>query len=237
VDGKTMLPQMYGDPRGHKQSGQEQWYQWTPNLHIDQLIDVYMMSMDRRDLERVPKTGWIGYLEGEDKEFPEKALRRDLEFVRKQVAEIRLDPTSPDTRLADYVQGFNPAAHDALAKLTLGANLSGNIWSLHARFRYFDPEKRRAGLPDHVAALVTKLGADSAKVTLVNTDNVEPKTVVVQAGGYAEHEFTSVTIDGKDRPLGSRALTVRLAPGAGAELSFQMKRYAHAPTASVPWER
>jgi hypothetical protein len=237
VDGKTTLPQMYGDPRGHKSTGQEQWYHFTPNLHIDQLIDIYMLSMDRRDLERVPKTGWIGYLEGGEPDFPEKALRRDLEFVRKQVAEMRNDPTSADTRLADYVQGNNPAITDALSKLTLGAHLSGNIWSLHARFRYFDPQKRRAGLPDAVAALVTKLGPDSASVTLVNTDNVELRTVVVQAGGYAEHEFTAVSVDGKEKPLAARALTVKLAPGSGATLEFRMRRYAHAPAASMPWDR
>ncbi|HPI22335.1 MAG TPA: hypothetical protein PLE73_04015, partial [Spirochaetota bacterium] len=42
------------------------------------------------------------------------------------------------------------------------------IWQLHSRFRYFDPLKRRAGLPEDTGALVEKLGADSAVLTLVN---------------------------------------------------------------------
>ena len=38
---------------------------------------------------------------------------------------------------------------------------------------------------------------DSATVTLVNTNQIEPREVVVQSGGYGEHRFESVTIAGK----------------------------------------
>jgi hypothetical protein len=30
---------------------------------------------------------------------------------------------------------------------------------------------------------------------------------------------------------------VRLAPGAGGRISFQVKRYANAPTLQLPWAR
>ncbi|MGH1559154.1 hypothetical protein ACRAWD_18630 [Caulobacter segnis] len=38
------------------------------------------------------------------------------------------------------------------------------------RLRWFDPERRRAGVPPDVAALVEKLSDDETVVTLVNTN-------------------------------------------------------------------
>ncbi|MGH9658202.1 MAG: hypothetical protein ACRD96_06635, partial [Bryobacteraceae bacterium] len=200
------LPQMYGDPKGHKENGPAQWYHFTSNLHINRLIEIYLWSMDRRDLERIPKSGWIGFLEGTDPGYPEKALRADLEHVRRRMADLHKDVTTADTRLADYLMGINPATTDALLNLTTGGYVSGNIWSLHTRFRYFDPARRRAGLPGDVGALVEKLAADSATLTLVNVSPVEPRTVVVQAGAYGEHEIVTAGA----QTVNDRRLTVRL---------------------------
>ncbi len=235
--GRVTLPQMYGDPRGYKHTGQEAWYHWTPNLHTDLLTEIYLWSMDRRDLERVPIRDWTAFLEGTDASYPERALRADLEHVRAKVEAMRVDSTSADTRLADYLMGYNPAAHDALVKLTLGGYLTGNIWTLHSRLRYFDPVARRAGLPADVGALVEKLAADSVTVTLVNTNAVEPRTVVVQAGAHAEHQILAVETGGQARPAGRSWLTVRLAPGCGARLVLGMRRYANPPTLLFPWDR
>jgi hypothetical protein len=228
---------MYGDPRGHKQTGREEWYQFTPNLHLNRLTEIYVWSMDRKDLERLPKEGWIGFLEGTNPGYPEQALRASLDFIRRRVREMENDQTSADTRLADYLMGYNPASIESLVELAWGTYLSGNIWSLHARLRYFDPVRRRAGLPEDVAALVEKLTADSVTVTLVNTNQVQARSVVVQAGGYGEHQFVSAAVDGRTAPLDASHVTARLAPGSGARVEFQMKRYANRPTASFPWER
>jgi hypothetical protein len=238
VNGRTLLPQCYGDPRGYKHNGPPSWYNYTPNLHTDRLTEIYLWSMDRKDLERIPKTGWIGFLEGAGPEYPVKALAADLQRVRRQMEKIRRDTTSADTRLADYLLDFNPAATNALANLTLGGYFaSGRIWTLHSRFRYFDPDKRRAGLPEDVGALVEKLEADSATVTLVNVNPVEARTVVVQAGGYGEHQFDSVTAGGQATPVGGPILTVRLEPGSGSQLIFKMTRYKNPPTLAQPWDR
>jgi hypothetical protein len=236
-NGRTLLPQMYGDPRGHKQTGREEWYQFGPNLHLNRLTEIYVWSMDRKDLERLPKTGWIGFLEGANPGYPEQALQGSLDFIRRRVREMENDPTSADTRLADYLMGYNPASIESLVELAWGTYLSGNIWSLHARLRYFDPVRRRAGLPEDVAALVEKLTADSVTVTLVNTNQVHARSVVVQAGGYGEHQFVSAALDGRTVPLDASQVTARLAPGSGARVQFQMQRYANRPTASFPWDR
>jgi hypothetical protein len=237
VNGRTTLPQMFGDPRGYKETGREEWYEWTPNLHIPRLTEIYTWSLDRKDLERIPTEGWVAFLEGKDAAFPEKALRADLESVRQNVAEMDADDTSADTRLADYLMGFNPAATDALSKLTLGSYLTGNIWTLHARVRYFDPLKQRPGLPEDVAALVEKFDANSVTLTLVNTNQVEPRTVVVQAGAYGEHQFTSAASGNQKANVNGSSVSIRLAPGAGDRISFAVKRYANAPTLSLPWSR
>src|SRR5688572_8709197 len=161
INGRVTIPQMYGDPRGHHQTGQESWYHWTGNLFVDRLTEIYLWSMDRKDLERVPKTGWNGFLEGQNPDYPEKALQADLQHIRKKMEDVRGDPTTPDTRLADWIMGNNPATTGTLVNQMLGGYLTGNIWTLHSRLRYFDPIERRSGLPEDVAALVEKLTADS----------------------------------------------------------------------------
>ncbi|MBM3813969.1 MAG: hypothetical protein FJW20_20255 [Acidimicrobiia bacterium] len=237
-NGSTLLPQMYGDPRGYKHNGPPSWYHFTPNLHTDRLTEIYLWSQDREDLERIPTQGWIGYLEGKEPDYPVRALRADLATVRRKAEQIRNDPTTADTRLADYLLDFNPAVTNALTNLTLGGYFaSGRIWVLHSRFRYFDPVERRAGLPADTGALVEKLSADSATLTLANLNPVEPRTIVVQAGGYGEHRFDSATVDGKSTQIAGPALTVHLEPGAGSRIEFKMTRYANRPTFAFPWDR
>ncbi len=258
-NGRTLLPNGYGDPRGYKYNGPPSWYQYSPNLFLDRLIEIYLWSMDRKDLERVPvaasfnpavgaRSGgygepdrslpWLGFLEGKIPDFPEKALQADLARIRRRLEDIRTDATTADSRLADYLLDLNPATTDVMAHLTLGAYMSpSRIWVLHSRFRYFDPVKRRAGLPQDVGALVEKLGPDSATLTLVNTNPAEPREISVQAGGYGEHRFDAITIGGKTTAFSGPVFTVRLDPGAGSRFEFKMTRYANLPTLAFPWDR
>jgi hypothetical protein len=237
VDGRVTIPQMYGDPRGHGQSGQETWYQWTTNLYTNRLTEIYMWSGDRKDLERVPGTGWIAFLEGRDPSYPEQALRAELSAIRQKMDDARADRTTGDTRLADYLMNFNPARTDALVNLTLGGYLTGNIWTLHSRVRYFDPVRRRSGLPEDVAALVEKLSGDAVTVTLLNINAVDARTVTVQAGAYGEHQFQSVQWSSGSKRLDHPLVTVRLEPGCGARFEFRMARYRNQPTLAQPWDR
>src|SRR5207253_559872 len=85
VDGKTLVPHNYGDPRGYKYSGKPEWYNYTDDLFADRLTEIYTWSMDRKDLDRVPKTGWIGFLEGSEPDYPVKALQADMEHIRKRM--------------------------------------------------------------------------------------------------------------------------------------------------------
>ncbi len=71
----------------------------------------------------------------------------------------------------------------------------------------------------------------------MNTSASEARTVIVQAGGYAEHQFESVEWNGRTERLDARDFTVRLAPGAGARLTLAMRRYVNTPTVKFPWSR
>jgi hypothetical protein len=46
-----------------------------------------------------------------------------------------------------------------------------------------------------------------------------------------------VVANGRTTPVRARDVTVRLAPGAGATLTLEMRRYANTPTVSLPWDR
>ena len=161
-----------------------------------------------------------------------KTLRRSYDH------DLQEDDTTAATRLADYLLGIMPAATDTLSRLTVGGYFPrGRIWVLHSRLRYFDPERRRAGLPPDMAALAHELTDDSVSVTLVNLDQGEPREVAVQAGGTRSTSSPRSSSGAKPETSDASAVTVRLAPGAGQRLAFRLKRYANRPDLAFPWNR
>ena len=231
VDGQTMYPRMYGD---------EGWYDYTPTPFDEGALAMYYWSMDRDDLRRlpIPIEGWVAFLEGKDPDYPETALQQDLAQVRERMERMRQDTTMPDTRLSDDPNGINPAVPDVLTELMLGGLQTRRFGCpLHCRVRYFDPERRRAGISEDVAALVEKLTAEETTLTLVNVNPVAPRTVIVQGGAYAEHQIVSVTVDDQTVPVDASHCTVRLEPGCGSQLVLKMQRYANQPTCDFPWDR
>ena len=79
--------------------------------------------------------------------------------------------------------------------------------------------------------------ADETTLRLVNVNQVEARTVVVQGGAYAEHQIEQVTLDGQTVPVDGSSFSVRLEPGCGARLTLTMQRYANQPTLVFPWDR
>lgn len=240
VDGKTLLPTMYGDPRGYAFDGEPEFYRYQPVTYSDRLAEIYLWSMEDRDLARVPLEDerWIAFLQGADPGYPIRAMHGDFRHVRDRLEAQRNDATTAETRLADYLLGIMPATTETLTRLTTGGYFArGRIWVLHSRLRYFDPDGKRAGLPPDVAALVHELQDDSVAVTLVNVNQAEEREVLVQAGGYAEHQFTGVDSGAGSgmRNIDSKVIAVKLAPGAGQRLELRMKRYANRPDLSLPW--
>ena len=258
VKGEKVYPTMYGD---------EGWYKYTPKKYEVGALELYYFLMEREDLKRLSITGWLGFLEGTDPDYPERELQKDLDVLSRQMATMEKDATSPDTRLADDSMKFNPARVGTLIHLMLGAlhhiahetqfigtptqdmqdyirhgkihaKRTGHRGSLlHSRLRYFDPQKRRSGIPEDVAALVTKLSATETVVTLVNIDQVNPRSVIVQGGAYGEHQFLEVDLNGEVTPINHPFFQVGLAPGAGTKLTLRMKLFSNLPALAQPWNR
>jgi hypothetical protein len=231
IDGRFMVPNNYGD---------DGWYKLREYVFEDELAKIWFWTMAPEDLNRLTSTGWIAFLKGENPSYPEEALRRELEFIRDRIELMRNDPTTPDTRLADWPLRHNPVTTQALVQLTCGGHrlergLDRLFGLLHARLRYFDPERRRAGLPSDVAALITQMQATFVRVILVNMNPVESRSVIVQAGAYGENQIRQVSVAGDTRTVDGRFFTVRLAPGAGAEFLVQDDRYVNQPSMSMPW--
>jgi hypothetical protein len=229
IDGKEMYPTMYGD---------KGWYAHAPAKYSHNAREIWYLSMKPDDCSHLANDPWLAYLDGKNPHYPEKVLRRGLESVRQRVAAMRRDTTTPDTRLADDPLPYNPASVVSLIELMLGGIYPGhNASILHCRLRYFDPFKRRAGIPEDTAALVEEMSADRVVVSLVNVNQLETRTVVIQTGGYGEHEFTSALVGGHEIPAKGKHITVRLRPGAGARLVLHMRRYVNPPTLAFPWDQ
>lgn len=240
VDGKLSTPRMHG-PKG--------WYGYAPGPYQLNGLEIWYLSMKASDRARAADHPWLDWLDGENADFPAKALRADLERVRARAQAQRDDASTPDTRLADAALDINPASVTALIHLMQGGvHVARPPWSKsspsqggalsYARLRYFDPQRRRAGVPPDVAALVEKLSDGETTVSLVNLSQVEPRTVTIQGGAYGEHQILSAAIgEGASQAVNASAFTLRLAPGSGARLTLKMKRHVNQPTLSFPWDR
>jgi hypothetical protein len=229
TSGKKQYPTMHGA---------EGWYGWQDTPWNVGAMELWHLSARADDAKRVGNNGWLEFLGGRDANYPETALRRDLANMARRVAGFRADKTPPERRLADNMLGYNPASIHALTNLMQGALVPGREGGLlFARLRYFDPERRRAGVPPDVAALVSEMTDTRTVVTLVNLSRTQARNVIVQGGAYGEHRIESLETAGKSEAVGGRTFTVRLEPGAGAKLALQMRRYGEAPTNPLPWER
>jgi hypothetical protein len=227
VDGRTQYPHMFGD---------QGWYEYKPAKYQHGALEIYCLSMKPSDRPRIESNAWLDYLDGKNLPYVERALRGDLERIRKRVDGMRNDKTTPDTRLADDPLPFNPASVDSLIELAMGGLPPKNRGKLlFSRLRYFDPIRHRAGLPEDVAALIDHMTDDEVGVTLVNTSSVAERTVVVQAGAYGEHRFSEAWTDVKKLAVGGPQFRVRLAPGCGDRIVLKMRRFVNPPALAMPW--
>jgi hypothetical protein len=238
VDGVMSAPTM------HNADG---WYGWKPGAYRTNGFEIWYATQEAADREAAGSHPWIDFLEGRNAAYPEQALQADLDHVAKRVAIAEADKTAPDERLADWTLGINPAAAKALIQtMTGGLHIARPPWSpttapqggvpLHCRLRYFDADRRRAGVPDDVAALVHSLGDTQTEVTLINI-GAAPRNLIIQGGTYAEHRIDTVEWDGGKRHVGGRDFALRLEPGCGTQLKLAMTRYANRPTLAFPWDR
>jgi hypothetical protein len=229
VNGVSMYPHMYGD---------EGWYDYTPEKYLHGALDLYYWTLDEEDRARVKDNPWVQFLNGENPEFPETAMRADFGRIRQRIEDgVTNENLTPDTRLSDNPNPYMPSMAHTLTHLMFGGLPTGiNAYPLQARVRYFDPIKRRAGIPEDVAALVEKMTPDETVINLVNLNQTDARTVLIQGGGYGEHQIVSAQIGDKALEVNGSWCNVRLKAGCGGRVNLKMKRYANAPTMFLPWD-
>jgi hypothetical protein len=204
---------------------------------------------------------WLRFLAGDNPDYPERILSSAAGQVAKRLWEMRenwllldeypgvyrpVDPAKTDyTKLYEHHwQVQNPVTTEALVQLMLGApQMMYNGGLLHASVRYFDPDKQRPGVPRDVAALVTRIERERTVLQLVNLNPLESRRVIVQAGTFGEHNFTTVKYQRleKNAPVdqavevNGKFFEVALEPGCGITLDMGVRRYTNRPSYAFPW--
>lgn len=187
-----------------------------------------------------PPKPWFLFTEGLNPDYPEEVIESTIRCVSSSLDRLDADDSDPETRECYHFHNMNPVLPEGLVQMAMGtpaAIYNGGL--LQAHVRYFDPRERRPGLPAHVAALVDGVAADALSLTLVNTDPVEGRPVLLQAGSFGEHAFTAARVEvegGEDQRIdvGGKHLEVKLGPGARARLHLGLRRFAHRPSHRSP---
>jgi len=246
--GHVVVPHRHGD---------EGWYDYRP-IKPAHLVYLWYISQDDRDyrlmealtdvsgfdtLRYEKRKGdwenpgsWLGFIEGRNPDYPVEILKVTYAECLRRLERIRNDRTTPAEQDVHHWQRFNPVVLEGLVQTMLGApNHVYHGGLLHCRVFYFDSERKRPGLPPGVAALVDKVAPDEVSLHLVNLEASRARSVIIQAGAFGEHQFTSVRHNNQTIPICRKFFQVHLRPGAGARMDIGMKRFAHRPAYGFPW--
>ena len=97
------------------------------------------------------------------------------------------------------------------------------------RVRYFDLEKKRPGLTEDTAALVTGLEADRVDLTLVNLSPGQRRPLLFGAGSFGEHQFDTVEVVGEQSCVEVSGAYLQV------DLRLKMKRFCNKPSYGFPF--
>ena len=262
-DGSWLVPIRY--------DSQRKWHHFVPESAYA-YVQFWHMTQSEQDWEQIERLGrlrtekraaadadlgWAYFLKGRNPGFPYEALQRDLQSVQRKLARILNERGDPETWYDAHWLALEPMPTDNLVRLTIGGlpvHKRGEM--LHSYLRFFDADRRLAGLPQGVAALVTAIGPDFVTVEVVNTNLFERRKMIVQGGTYGEHRITDVSyeaspagwVPGSNPPgeksgrkkassIDGRYFQLELEPGAGTELTVGLERFAGSPSYALPWGR
>jgi hypothetical protein len=250
-NGQLQIPHRYKDGDG--------WTDYGPP-RTQESVHLWAASMDLQDWERLEKLrqgddhdwasvsahgprgeddrAWISYLAGDCPDYPEAILQANYEEIRRRVQAIQEDEADLTKVDEHHWQQRNPVVPEALVQLTTGGPQAIYWGGLsRGRLRHFDVQQQRPGLPQDVAALVSRLDADSVDLKLVNLSVHAARELIVQAGTYGEHQFGRIDIQGADTPIevNDKTFQVQLRPGTEIDLHIHMQLYKNRPGGAFPW--
>jgi hypothetical protein len=269
TDGEFQVPIRYDDRGWHhyrRESPSDYVHLWFMTQSDSDWAEIERLTEARQKLRgRITDQDleWAQFIKGNNPGYAERALRSTTKTVIRKIEFIQKEHGDPETFVDNKWILVDPMKLDSLVRLSVGGlpvKVQGEM--LYSQVRYFDGEKRRAGLPPDVAALVTHIEKDWIELEVINLNAAEPRQLIIQGGAYGEHSFESVeftqvsdiqppvrdvrnprsgmieqALTQKSREIDDRAFTVNLAPGSGSKLRIKIKRYAGQPSFDFPWDR
>jgi hypothetical protein len=215
-------PYAYAESPKAPEPGEEAWRPDGKPVRWREVAD----DISHKNQNRHNEAPHLLYLVGENPQWPEKVLAAEYRQMVRNLERIRSGNFKHEWASQTSTEQ-NPVFTNGLAQMTTGApHISFNGGLLMARLRYYDAERKRPGLPRDVAALVERLSSDVTVVRLVNISPVHERRVILQAGGYGEHEFTS--------PQKGKWLTVELPPSTSIRLELGMRLFVNRPSYTQP---
>ena len=248
-NGEVVVPHRHGD---------DGWYDYRP-ISPTHLVYLWYLSQQEQDyklMEELTQLSswdtlnyskakgdwehagpWLGFIQGRNPDYPVQILRATHAETLRRLEAIRNDTTQPQERDLHHWQRHNPVVLEGLVQLMLGGpNHIYHGGLLHCRVFFFDPARKRPGIPPDVAALVDKVTPHGISVQLVNLHPNQSRLVILRAGAFGEHEFTEVRHEGRTFPIGRQSFQVRLRPATAGQLEVGMKRFVNRPSYGFPWK-
>ena len=199
---------------------------------------------------------WLRFLAGDNPDYPAQILSATYGQLCRRLALIEADDADLMQLHIHHWQWHNPVSTEALLQLTLGApQIIYNGGLLHCQVRYFDAIAERPGLPPDVAALVERIDGGGITLRLVNLSPFGNRDVIVQAGAFGEHRFTTAQYEAcsSDYPgvakeysappletetervdVEDKHLRVHLPPASEITLELGMARHVNQPSYEGP---
>ncbi|MDA0337511.1 MAG: hypothetical protein O2782_20295, partial [bacterium] len=214
-----------------------------PNYPTEALLhsieQVYTKLRNLRQELALGESGW-GYRPGSEKVWQElaEATRQVNEMKEKQWSE-----SVTHSYFQTYLIGRSTITTEALVHLTMGGPMpiyNGGL--LKVSIRHFDADRQRPGLPPDVSALVHTIDDEGIDLTLANLHTMETRRVIVQAGAFAEHCFTTARYaddEGHSATcrLDTEHVEIEQGPGTVFDIRLGLQRYCRQPSYRLPWDR
>ena len=247
---------------------------WTNHqrVHPHHPIHLWSASMEERDWQRLERfragdedgwsavtsrgprapddRAWTRWLAGDLPDYPERILQANYQEVSRRLEMVMADEQDLTRMDVHHWQQVNPVHTEALIHLTTGGPQTVYWGGLAVgRLRYYDADARRPGLPRDTAALVRTLTPDSVTVSLVNLSVCQTREVVISAGSFGEHTFTSArelengvaavddgtAASAPSLPVEGPWLRLCLPPGTEIDLELGTRRFSREPSYAFPW--
>ena len=178
------------------------------------------------------------YYAGKNPDWPLEVLKADYQEVLKRMNFMQNDPRNIYSIQKDDLYPNNPVITKGLIQTTMGTPQTiYNGGLLRATVRYFDADLQRPGLPQDVSALVDILKANETGIQLVNLNPTESRKLIVQAGAFGEHSFTTIALGQEKSEVNSPYFVVELPPASSIHLIAGMKRFHNKPSYAFPWQK